>query len=364
MAAKRSGARCTRSARSRGWVRARCAIAALALAFCAAAGAEPPASGGRVPGFEALERVVLEHRARIGARAATVAVGRGDALVYARGFGWADRARAVPVAPDALMRIASVTKPITAAAAGKLIADGQLHADETVLRRLDYRMDPADPRWWLISVRHLIEHRGGWDAHERHDALFRVDAIARRLRLDRPPEADDVVRYMLREPLQYRPGTRRVYSNFGYCVLGRVIERASGMTYVDYVRGELLGPHGIVDVFLARNGARAAREVEYPANASRFNSEAGDSAGGLIASAPALVQFLERYWLSGASRRRGERGSWTAFGSLPGTSALVRQLPSGVNYAVLMNARREASYRGDQRRLARAMDAALERVTR
>lgn len=306
--------------------------------------------------------MVLEHRDRIGARAATVAVGRRGALVYARGFGWADRARSVPVEPDALMRIASVTKPVTAAAATKLIADGRLRADETVLGRLDYRMDPADPRWWLISVRHLIEHRGGWDAHERHDALFRVDAIARRLRLDRPPEPDDIVRYMLREPLQYRPGTRRAYSNFGYCVLGRIIERASGMTYVDYLRGELLGPHGIVDVFLARNGERAAREVEYPEDASHFNTETGDSAGGLIASAPALVQFLERYWLSGALRGRGERGSWTVFGSLPGTSAMVRQLPSGANYAVLMNARREASHRGDQRRLARAMDAAIERA--
>jgi len=291
-------------------------------------------------------------------------VGRGDALVYARGFGWADRARRVPVEPDALMRIASLSKRFTAAAAERLMTQGRLHADETVLRRLDYRIDPADPRWWLISVRHLIEHRGGWDAQERHDALFRVDAIARELQLERPPEADDIVRYMLREPLQYRPGTRRVYSNFGYCVLGRVIERAAGLPYFDYLHRELLAPLGIEDVALARNGVRALREVEYPAGASRFNPETGDAASGLIASAPALVRFLEHYWLSGAPRRRGERGSWAAFGSLPGTSAMVRQLPSGVNYAVLMNARREASHQADQRRLARALDAALERAPR
>lgn len=345
-------------------MRLRWVIAALALAVCGAAAADIPATGGRVPGFGAVDRVVLAHMTRIGARAATVAVGRGDALVYARGFGWADRARRQPVAPDALMRIASLTKPITAAAAKKLIADGQLHSDETVLRRLDYRVDPADPRWWMISVRDLIEHRGGWDAHERHDALFRVRSIARRLRLDRAPEAEDIVRYMLREPLQYTPGSRKVYSNFGYCVLGRVIERAAGMRYIDYVRGVLLGPIGIEDLFLAQPGLRLPREVEYPEDASRFNTETGDSAGGLIASAPALVRFLERYWLSGAPRRPGERGSWTFFGSLPGTSAMVRQLPSGANYAVLMNARREASHRADQQRLARAMDAVLEGLPR
>ncbi len=345
-------------------MRARCALAVLALALCGTAAADTPARGGRVPDFEAVERVILGHRARIGAIAATVAVGRGDALVYARGFGWADRARRVPVEPDALMRIASVTKPITAAAARKLVAEERLHMDETVLRRLHEGLEPVDARWWLITVRHLIEHRGGWDAHERHDALFRVDAIARQLRLERAPQADDVVRYMLREPLQYRPGTRRVYSNFGYCVLGRVVERAAGMGYVEYLRRALLAPHGIRDIALARNGARAPREVEYPDDASRFNTETGDSAAGLIASAPALVRFLEHYWLSGAPRRRGERGSWIVFGSLPGTSALARQLPSGVNYAVLMNARRDARYRADQQRLVRALDAALEQVRR
>jgi CubicO group peptidase (beta-lactamase class C family) len=345
-------------------MRARLGLAALALAVCGAAAAEPPSSGGRVPGFEAVEQVVVAHMQRIGARAATVAVGRGDALVYARGFGWADRAGTRPVEPDALLRIASVTKPITAAAAYRLIAGGRLRADESVLARLDYGIAPADRRWARITVQQLIDHRGGWDAHDRHDALFRVRSIARRLRLDRPPEADDIVRYMLREPLQYTPGTRKVYSNFGYCVLGRVIERAAGMRYIDFVRGVLLGPAGIEDVYLAQNGQRAPREVEYPEDASRFNTETGDSAGGLIASAPALVRFLEHYWLGGAPRRQGERGSWIFFGSLPGTSAMVRQLRSGTNYAVLMNARREASHRADQQQLARAMDAALESLPR
>jgi len=338
--------------------------AALALCCSAAAADDVPASGGRVPGFEALERVVLEHQARVGARAATVAVGHSDGLVYARGFGWADLARSRPVEPDALLRIASVSKPITAAAAKKLIAEGRLRADESVLERLDTGIAPRDRRWARITVRELIEHRGGWDAHERNDALFRVDAIARRMRLDRAPQAEDIVRYMIREPLQYAPGTRRVYSNFGYCVLGRVIERASGMRYIDYVRSELLEPYGIEDVTLARNGVRAAREIEYANEASGFNTETGDSAGGLSASAPALVRFLAVYWLGGAPRRDGERGNWAFFGSLPGTSALVRQLPSGVNYAVLMNARREASHRADQQRLARAMDAALEQAMR
>lgn len=338
--------------------------AALAVCFSAAGAPELPVSGGQIDGFEPLEQVVRMHMQRIGAPAATVAVGRGDALVYARGFGWADMAHSRPVEPDALMRIASVSKPITAAAARKLIDDGRLRADDGVLARLAFDDVPADRRWTRIRVRHLINHRGGWDAHQRVDPVFRVDAIARRMHLARSPRAEDIVRYMLREPLQFEPGTRKVYSNFGYVVLGRVIARGAGTTYIDYVRQQVLGPYGISDVLLgqANNGTRDVREVDYPNGAGAFNTVAGDSAGGLIASAPALVQFLQHYWIGGASRTPGTHGNWTFFGSLPGTSAMVRQLPSGVNYAVLMNARREGSHKRDQARLARQMDGAVERA--
>jgi len=338
--------------------------AALAVCFSATGAPEVPVSGGSVDGFEPLERVVLMHMRRLGAPAATVAVGKGDALVYARGFGWADTARTRPVEPDALMRIASVTKPLTAAAARKLIDEGRLDADDAVLARLALDETPADRRWTRIRVRHLIDHRGGWDAHQSVDPMFQVDAIARRLHLERPPRAHDIVRYMLREPLQFEPGTRKAYSNFGYCVLGRVIERVAGTRYIDYLRQQLLARYGIRDVLLGtmRSATRDAREVDYPNGASGFNTVTGDSAAGLVASAPALVRFLEHYWLSGAPRRPGTRGNWAYFGSLPGTSAMVRQLRSGVNYAVLMNARREGSHKRDQQRLARRMDAAVERA--
>jgi len=344
----------------------RSVLVAAALCCGVAAASEVPISGARTAGFEPLERVVLAHMHTIGALAATVAVGRGDALVYARGFGWADRARQRPVEPDALMRIASVTKPITAAAVRKLMDEGRLRPDDRVLARLALGETPTDPRWARINVRHLIDHRGGWDAQRSFDPMFQVDSIARRMRLDRPPRAEDIVRYMLRQPLQFSPGSRKAYSNFGYVVLGRMIERAAGMRYIDYVRLRLLAPYGIRDVLLGKlhNGTRYANEVDYPPGGSAFNTETGDSAGGLVASAPALVQFLQRYWIGGAPRKPGARGSWTFFGSLPGTSAMVRQLPSGVNYAVLMNARREASHRTDQERLARSVDTVLERRLR
>ncbi|HLU38932.1 MAG TPA: hypothetical protein VK081_06075 [Planctomycetota bacterium] len=83
-----------------------------------------------------------------------------------------------------------------------------------------------------------------------------------------------------------------------------------------------------------------------------------DSCAGLIASAPALCAFLDHYWLSGEPRK-GERQHCFFFGSLPGTTALVRQHPAGWNAAVLMNARRPYDFERDNQALLEAVDAAL-----
>jgi hypothetical protein len=87
-----------------------------------------------------------------------------------------------------------------------------------------------------------------------------------------------------------------------------------------------------------------------------------DSHGGLIASAPALCQFLQAYWISGEPRLQGQRGDWTFFGSLPGTTALVRQREDGLNVAVLLNGRRDDHFGEDNDTLKQAIDRAMDKV--
>lgn len=298
-----------------------------------------------------------------GASAATAAVSRNGRLAYSRGIGHADRARTRPVAPDALMRIASLSKPLTAAAVHQLVAAGRLKEGERVLAHVaPAGVAPQDRRWRGITVAHLLQHRGGWDRGKSFDPLFRIDEIEKSLHLAAPARPADVVRYMLGKPLQYDPGGASVYSNFGYTVLGRVIESVSRTTYINFLRQNVLGPHGIHDVLLGRSthGTAYAREVEYLNGAAPgFRVEAADAAGGLVASAPALVAFLNHYFIDGRPRAAGVRGNWTFFGSLPGTTALMRQLPGGADYAVLMNARREGRFTQDNEAFAKALDAAL-----
>ena len=164
------------------------------------------------------------------------------------------------------------------------------------------------------------------------------------------------------QPLQFDPGSRSCYSNFGYCVLGRVIEKVTGKSYVTYIQEKILAPLGIKSVALGRTlpRQRNPREPIYvdpgegrnvvepqskkpvPTPDGTFYLEAMDSHGGLIASAPDLVRFLNAYWISGQPRK-GNGATYAFFGSLPGTFTLVMQQPNGLNLAALFNQRTDKS---------------------
>lgn len=337
-----------------------------AINFCHISVAEElPTTGTAVPAFEPLDEAVLEFANLIGAQAVTVAVSKNRELLYSRGYGWRDVNKKQPTQPDALMRIASVTKPFTAAAVRQLIRQQKLTFDTKAFELLTISPPPGvkpDPRLKEITVAQLLDHKGGWDRNESFDPMFRTHRIERSLRLRRPAQPTDVIRYMLGQPLEFDPGERYEYSNFGYCVLGRVIEKANGKPYFEYIRDDICKPLGITDVKLARNAPRARdpREVWYAGQ--DVNVEVMDAHGGLIASAPALCTFLDHYWTNGDERRASQRGAWVFFGTLPGTTSMVRQRRDGYNIAVLFNNRREDSYEQDDDKLLPLVDRAIDKI--
>jgi N-acyl-D-amino-acid deacylase len=339
-------------------------LAGLCLLACRAAAEERPLTGTPVPAFAPLDRAVLRFMDTVHSQAATVAVSRDGKLLYTRGYGWSDADRKTPTPPDALLRIASVSKPITAAEVGKLVRDDRLTLDTRVFPLLGlepYNGKEGDPRLGAVTVRHLLEHRGGWDRERSYDPMFRTAAIEKSLRLTGPAKPGDVVRYMLAKPLQFAPGERSAYSNFGYCVLGRVIEKVTGRPYADAVRRDVFRPLGVEDIKPGHSATRDRdpREVWYPVADDAFSLEVMDAHGGWVASAPALCRFLDAYWLSGEPRHDGH-GSLTAFGSLPGTTAMAHQRPDGLNVAVLFNNRRDEHIDADIDLLGRSVDEALD----
>ena len=126
---------------------------------------EIPISGAAVPGMESYDQTITDFMRKHAIPGGEVAVLRDGKLIYARGFGYADVENKTPVQPDALFRIASVSKPITAAAIMKLVEEGKLGLDGRVAPFVAH-LTPApgatvDPRWEQITIRHLLNHSGG-----------------------------------------------------------------------------------------------------------------------------------------------------------------------------------------------------------
>jgi len=155
-----------------------------------------------------------------------------DKTVYEYAGGWADIAGRRPMTPETTMMAYSMSKTITAAAVLQLVEAQRIGLDDPIDRYLDSH--PYGPG---ITVRDLISHTSGipnpiplrW-VHpvERHNAFNEGSALAA----------------VLGEHgrLKSAPGTRYAYSNIGYWLLGRVVERASGEAFTDYVAGHVLRP--------------------------------------------------------------------------------------------------------------------------
>lgn len=330
--------------------------------------------------------------ARAGIPGAAVAVSKDGRLVYARGFGYADTEAGTPVQPDSRFRIASISKSITGVAVMKLVEDGLLELDQPAFPLLS-DLQPAagateDPRLSDVTVRDLLQHSGGWDRDGTgYDPMFDAVNIANAMGTTRPADCETTIRYMRGRPLDFTPGSKYSYSNFGYCVLGRVIERVTGEDYEAYV-DDLLTEAGITDMDLGHSllEDRLPGEVSYyppdptmsvfdglsvPWPYGGFHIEAMDAHGGWVASAVDLLKFSAG--VDGLSNRPdlltpasmdemsarpsiptwngtpswyglgwsfNTNGHWWHNGSLPGSeSLLVRSAYEGLHWAVLVNHR-------------------------
>jgi CubicO group peptidase (beta-lactamase class C family) len=344
-----------------------------------------PVSGGIAqslrPFYDAIEGFMTSNHIQAG----SLAVMRNRQIVLSNGFGWLDQAHKHTTPPDALFRLASIGKPITAAAIKKLYENGQIRPDTQVFPLLGIhapRGVPEDPRLKTITVQDLLEHKGGWDVERLgYDPMFASVRIANSLGIASPPNAREIATYVAGLQLQFDPGKLTSYSNVGYMLLGLVIEKVSGMPYLQYIQQVILAPIGVMDIAQGRSriGDRNAREPSYqdphtcqdvfgkpadkktvPCPDGGFAIEPMEAHGGLIGSAPAMVEFMGNYWLDG-DPRSGDGHDWTFYGSLPGSFTLARWRQDGVTLAALFDQRGPTAdgYEG----IKAILDGATERVT-
>jgi CubicO group peptidase (beta-lactamase class C family) len=338
---------------------------ALCSDYPAFARTPPTPTGTPIRAFAPLDKLVLDFMDRCDCRSATAAVSRNGKLLFSRGYGWTDQVEKKRTLPDALLRIGGVTQPITAAAVRKLIRDGKLSLDTKAFPYLNVkplRFANPDPRLNEITVGQLLEHRAGWNART-FDPFLDLAAVGKSMRVTRRPRPIEIVRFMMTEPLQFDPGQQQAPTNLDYCVLGRVIEKATSKSYGNYLKDVLFQPLGVTDIRPGRHFAdqRDLREVWYPVRGVPI--ETMDSFGGLIGSAPALCKFLDAYWIDGQPRQSGEDLQWTYFGNIVATTAIVRQRTDGYNIAILFAVRKtEPLSEKDDLTLARQIDEAIDKV--
>ncbi|MDP6046300.1 MAG: serine hydrolase domain-containing protein [Phycisphaerae bacterium] len=369
-------------------------IAALLMAGPDTAPAPVPVSGPSVAGLESFDNLMTSFVRTHRVPGATLAVVRNGKIVYARGFGYADSKTRRAMKPDSLFRIASLSKPITSAAIMHLVDRKKLSLDDRVWDILNLKPrhgGKIDPRLKKVTVRHLLLHNGGWDQAKSGDPMFRPVRTAKAFGLAPPAGSRLISRFMMTEPLDFEPGSKYAYSNFGYSLLGRVIEAKANVSYERYVRKQLLAKIGVTRMRIGRTlrSKRAVGEVTYhtrntikgpsvfPPNVGRpvpwqyggFHLEAMDAHGGWIASAIDLVRFAREFDKPSASRmlskksiaatfarpemrkaavyyglgwsvrpvgKKGKANTWHT-GGLPGTSTLLVRRHDGLDWAVLFN---------------------------
>src|ERR1019366_6272250 len=212
-------------------------------------GAAVAQTGTVVPSLAPFDQAMTALLSKYSIPGGSIGVSKNGKLVFARGYGYADAEAQIPTQPDSRFRIASLSKAITAVTVMHLVEQGLLTLDQPAFALLPDLQPPAeskpDPRLASITIRNLLNHTGGWDRDTTFDPMFISPTVCAALGVPAPASTENIIRYMRGQPLQFAPGTQYVYSNFGYAVLGRVIERVTGMSYEQYVRQNVLAPMGI-----------------------------------------------------------------------------------------------------------------------
>jgi CubicO group peptidase (beta-lactamase class C family) len=233
-----------------------------------------------------IEALVAGH-AELDMFSGTVIVARHGKIAYAGAHGQANKDHHVPNRLDTSYNIGSIGKVFTAVAIMQLAEAGKLRLDDTLSQHLP---DYPFPEKHAITLQHLLNHSSGLGDYMEHPdykgRMHHIDTIA------------DILPLIYAEQPRFAPGERFGYSNSGMVVLGAIIEKASGLSYPDYLQRYVFDPAGMQASHLARAdellanrsiGYLPAPGGGYRANVRQIMPPSAD--GGLHTTAPDLLRF-------------------------------------------------------------------------
>lgn len=339
-------------------------------------------------GLESMDKDIKAFMRKYDIKGMSVSVMKNDSLFFARGYGYADDFTKEEMTPGTLLRVASVSKLVTAAGImvlserGLLSLDDKVFGEEGILN--DSRITEAikDNRMYDITVEHLLRHQGGFSTR-MGDPMFSTLTMMQVHHLDTPPDNLTLLVNEISRRLKFVPGTSQDYSNFGFMILSLVIEKVTGMSYEDWMQENVLLPAGCTGFHIANN----YHEERFPGE-TRYHMHSGDAlvkeyngsgrdvvrcyggndikalsgAGAWICSTPELSRFVAsidgKPWVPdiiseesvarmteyfdqntyslGWNDTNPEQG-WVRTGTLSGTCALIKYYPDGECWTVVTN---------------------------
>ncbi len=330
-----------------------------------------------------IDTIIAGFMRQWGLKGVSVAISQNEKLVYAKGFGYADIANNEKVSPQHLFRIASVSKLITATAIMKMVEEKKLKLTDKVFGKegiLNEYTQIKDARALQIEIGHLLTHTSGWKNKFRTDPMFIPLEIAEYMKVKPPISLDVITQFMLSQKMLTDAGRFFDYSNFGYCLLGRVIERKTGMSYENFVKTTIFDPIGMKEMQLARNYFKNKIPLEVthyehfgaklrPAFDGKTDTisrpygidiETLAPAGGWLASPRDLLRFLTAIddfpkqkdilgknmidlmtnvndSLRTIGWRHCKEGIWIRTGSLVGTQIVLARQKNGISWVFVSN---------------------------
>lgn len=317
---------------------------------------------------------------------ACVAIAFEGKLVYTRGFGWANKEDTVRMQPYNVLRVASVSKLITAVAVMRLVEAGRLNLDDLVfgengLLNDSIFSDIKDERVRTITVHNLLNHSAGWNVRYG-DHMFMKQIIAQEMGVKLPISLHQIVQFAVtRRKLHYMPGTSSQYCNLSYAILQLVIEKVSGVPYEKFVQLNVFDPLRIHDAHIAQNWdsqklpdevryyevPEADTIVAYDGSCNALKSRGGNdittlgAAGGWAISPISLLRFMlavdgntsfpdiisQSSYQTMVNADEGfspygwimkdKNGDLWRSGSLPGTTVLAKSCSNGFSFVFVAN---------------------------
>lgn len=234
--------------------------------------------------IEALERAAMRHMSAELIPGLSVAVATGEGPMWTAALGFADLENHVPTTPRTVFRLASISKAVTAVAAMTLVEQGRLNLDAPVQ---DYVRFPR--KQWPITTRQLLGHQAGIRHYKGGD----FDSTRHF------PSVMAALEMFARDPLEHEPGTKYLYSTYGFNLAGAVVEQVAGMPYEEWVRERILTPaavysiqqDGVYRVIPHRARGYRLGKTGILENCSLADTSNKLPGGGWVANAADLVRF-------------------------------------------------------------------------